>query len=71
MDEIAAVVALVLKNVKPGTTKSGARDKAKFTLDDAVRDQAHSRVDALLASYPVYPEIDLPFLQESLGVEKQ
>ena len=67
MDEIAAVVALVLQNVKPGTTKSGARDKSKFTLDDAVRDQARSRVNALLASYPVYPEIDLAFLQESLG----
>jgi glycine hydroxymethyltransferase len=67
MEEIAAVVALVLQNIKPGTTKSGNRDKSKFTLDDAVRSQAHSRVDALLASYPVYPEIDLPFLQESLG----
>ena len=57
----------MLQNVNPGTTKSGARDKSKFTLDDAVRDQARRRVDALLASYPVYPEIDLPFLQESLG----
>ena len=67
MDEIAAVVALVLQNIKSGTTKSGARDKSKFTLDDAVRSQAHSRVNSLLASYPVYPEIDLAFLQESLG----
>ena len=69
MDEIASIVALVLKNVKAGTTKSGARDKAKYTLDDAVRTQAHARVDALLASYPVYPEIDLPFLMESLGLK--
>jgi glycine hydroxymethyltransferase len=68
MEEIASVVALVLQNVRPATTKSGARDKAKYTLDDAVRDQARARVDALLASYPVYPEIDLPFLIESLGL---
>jgi glycine hydroxymethyltransferase len=58
---------LVLQNIKPGTTKSGGRDKSKFTLDEAARDQARSRVDALFASYPVYPEIDLAFLQESLG----
>ncbi len=69
MEEIASIVALVLKNIRSGTTKSGARDKTKFTLDDAVRSQAHSRVDALLASYPVYPEIDLPFLMESLGLK--
>jgi glycine hydroxymethyltransferase len=69
MDEIAAVVALVLQNIKPGTTKSGARDKSKFTLDDSVRDQARSRIDGLLASYPVYPEIDLAFLQECLGTK--
>jgi glycine hydroxymethyltransferase len=68
MDEIAAVVALVLRNIKPGTTKSGARDRSKFTLDDGIRDQARRRVDAVLASYPVYPEIDLPFLLEGLGV---
>ena len=67
MAEIAAVVALVLKNIQPATTKSGARDKSKYTLDDAIRDQARARVDDLLRSYPVYPEIDLPFLQESLG----
>ena len=68
MREIASVVALVLQNIQPGTTKSGARDKSKFTLDYDVRDQARRRVDALLASHPVYPEIDLPFLQESLGM---
>ncbi len=69
MDEIASVVALVLKNIEVGTSKSGARDKAKYTLDESVRAQAHARVDALLGSYPVYPEIDLPFLMESLGLK--
>jgi glycine hydroxymethyltransferase len=69
MDEIAQVVALVLKNVKPSTAKSGAPDKAKYTLDETVRAQAHSQVDSLLKSYPVYPEIDLPFLQQNLGAQ--
>jgi glycine hydroxymethyltransferase len=69
MDEIAAVVALVLKNIKPGTTKSGAVDKTKYTLDETVRGQAHARVNSLLESYPVYPEIDLPFLLEGIGIK--
>jgi glycine hydroxymethyltransferase len=67
MEEIASVVALVLKNVKPGKARSGALDKTKYALDETVRSQAHARVKDLLDSYPVYPEIDLPFLVESLA----
>jgi len=69
MEEIAAVVALVLNNVKPATTKSGALDKTKYTLDESARGQAQARVGALLGSYPVYPEIDLPFLLAQLGLK--
>ena len=70
MTEIAAVVALVLKNIQPATTRSGARDKSKYTLEETIRDQARARVDDLLRSYPVYPEIDLPFLLDSLGLKR-
>jgi glycine hydroxymethyltransferase len=69
MDEIASVVALVLKHIKPGKTKSGALDKTKYTLDETVRDQAHARVKQLLDSYPVYPEIDLGFLMQHLEIK--
>ena len=69
MDEIAAVVALVLKNIKPAKTKSGAPDKTKYALDETVRGQAHARVKNLLDSYPVYPEIDLAFLLDGLGIK--
>jgi glycine hydroxymethyltransferase len=65
MKEIASVVTTVLQNIVPATTKSGARDKARYKLDDDVRRAARSRVEALLGSFPVYPEIDLPFLLES------
>ena len=34
MREIAAVVKLVLENIVPATTKSGAKDKSKYKLDD-------------------------------------
>jgi glycine hydroxymethyltransferase len=70
MREIASVVALVLKNVKSATTKSGNRDKSKYTLDNSVQSQATGRMRELLASYPVYPEIDLPFLLQSFGMEQ-
>jgi len=65
MKEIAALVTLVLQNIVPATTKSGAKDKTKYKLDEEVRRAAHARVEALLGSFPVYPEIDLPFLLES------
>jgi glycine hydroxymethyltransferase len=68
MDEIAAVVALVLKNIQPSKTKSGALDKTKYTLDETVLRQAQARVSNLLGSYPVYPEIDLAFLMDGLGM---
>jgi glycine hydroxymethyltransferase len=64
MDEIAAVVAFVLKNIKPASTKSGAPDKTKYSLSETVRLSAQGRVNDLLKSYPVYPEIDLPFLAD-------
>lgn len=63
MREIAEVVQLVLTNIVPGTSKSGGKDKAKYTLDAAIEKQARDRVEKLLSSYPVYPELDLPFLQ--------
>jgi len=65
MKEIASIVTLVLQNIVPATTKSGAKDKTRYKLDEKVRSAAHARVDALLGSFPVYPEIDLPFLLES------
>ena len=52
MKEIAAIVTLVLQNIVPATTKSGAKDKTKYKLDDAVRSQAHARVDDLLEVVP-------------------
>jgi glycine hydroxymethyltransferase len=64
MNEIASLVALVLKHVKPSTTRSGAIDKTKYTLDETIRSQAHARAGDLLKSYPLYPEIDLPFLAD-------
>jgi glycine hydroxymethyltransferase len=68
MKEIAAIVAAVLRAIVPGTTKSGGKDKSKYTLDESVRQHAHGRTRELLDSFPVYPELDLPFLEERFGL---
>lgn len=64
MREIASIVHLVLSNTKAGTTKDGKPSKAKYILDTSARDKASARVKDVIVKYPVYPEIDLAFLQE-------
>jgi glycine hydroxymethyltransferase len=70
MREIASIIRLVLSNMKAATTKDGKKSKAKYILDEAAREQAKARSADILSQYPVYPEIDLPFLQESFGLQR-
>lgn len=71
MKEIAAVIKLVLANTSPKIQKSGANagkpSKARYTVDEAAKTEARDRIKALLDKYPVYPELDLAFLQEQFG----
>ncbi len=71
MKEIAAIINLVLSNTVPAIIESGKNagkpSKARYVLDDAVRTEAKARIKALLDRYPVYPELDLAFLQEHFG----
>ncbi|OJW24588.1 MAG: serine hydroxymethyltransferase [Planctomycetales bacterium 71-10] len=69
MREIAEVVKLVLTHVVPGESKSGGKDKAKYTLDAKAEAEASARVAKLLGAFPVYPELDLPFLQSHFGAK--
>lgn len=66
MSEIASIIAMVLKHVKPaGSSQAGAKpSKAKYEIDREVRATAEGRVRDLLARFPVYPELDLPFLRK-------
>ncbi len=71
MKEIAAIIKLVLANTVPAIIESGKnagkQSKARYVLDDAIRTEAKARIAALLEKYPVYPELDLAFLQENFG----
>lgn len=68
MKEIAAVLKLVVSNTTPNTIESGPNagktSKAKYTIASQAKDAARSRVGALLARFPVYPQLDLALLQE-------
>jgi glycine hydroxymethyltransferase len=69
MTEIASIIKLVLSSTKPETISSGANagqpSKAKYAIDNKAKEGARARVQALLAKYPVYPELDLEFLKSS------
>lgn len=66
MSEIADIIASVLREVTPVTTRkddgSTVVSKAKFDLPERVADAARQRVSDLLAKYPLYPEINLEFI---------
>ena len=71
MKEIASVVGKVLANTQPTeVTKgksAGSLSKARYRSDEATLNEAQTRVSGLLARFPVYPELDLEYLQKSFG----
>jgi glycine hydroxymethyltransferase len=68
MREIADVIQLVLSNTLAAKKKNGQPSKAKYVLAPQIVEEARARVASLLERYPVYPELDLPFLKEAFGV---
>jgi glycine hydroxymethyltransferase len=74
MREIAAVLKLVLSHTKPDTVKAEGKpdslSKAKFVIDTAAEREAQRRIRSLLASFPVYPELDLNCLVHHFGTPK-
>ena len=71
MREIGALFKLVLGQTEPAPIPSGPNagkpSKMKFALDEHVAAEARGRVADLLSRFPVYPELDLPFLQKHFG----
>ena len=73
MKEIASVLKLILANTKPDIVKKEAEpdtlSKAKFTIAPPAEKEARTRIDALLARFPVYPELDLDMLRSAFGAQ--
>jgi len=68
MKEIAAVLKLILANTSPEIVKAEGKpdssSKAKFVIDSAAEAEARDRIRALLASFPVYPRLNLAVLSK-------
>ncbi len=68
MQEIASIIALVLKNTRPSVitkgAKAGTMSKAKFVTEAKAIDEARKRIADLVSGFKLYPELDLEFLEE-------
>jgi glycine hydroxymethyltransferase len=57
MDEVADIICGVLSNAEPTQTSKGEPSKAKFNLDDGIRQATRDRAAGLLAQNPLYPTL--------------
>ncbi len=71
MREIASIAGLVLSNTRARKItrgkSAGSKSKARYRTDEAALNEARSRVADLLGRFPIYPELDLEYLQRSFG----
>jgi glycine hydroxymethyltransferase len=67
MEEIASIIALVLKGTAaaPGENNSAAKSKAKYVVDPDAKAKATERVAKVQARFPVYPQLDLSLLKKA------
>ena len=69
MEEIASIMAMVLKGTSPapGEKDPTVRSKAKYILAPDLKPQAVARVQNLLGCFPVYPQLDLDLLKKAFA----
>ena len=69
MKEIAAIIHMVVSNTKPEIIAQGKNagkpSKAKYTIENDIAITAKKRVETLLEKFPVYPRLDLAYLQRA------
>jgi glycine hydroxymethyltransferase len=67
MEELGAVIALVLKNTVPAPDPKdpAKKSKAKYLINEKAKTEALSRVEKILSRFPVYPELDLELLKKA------
>ena len=68
MDEVASIIAMVLRDAHPVRLtkgeKAGELSKNRAKASDGVMEEARNRVGSLLSRFVLYPELDLGFLEK-------
>ncbi|MFE9655102.1 glycine hydroxymethyltransferase [Micromonospora sp. NPDC006431] len=59
MDATAELIHTVLTQTTPGANPDGTASKAKYVLDAALADKVSKQASELLATFPLYPAINL------------
>ncbi|MDR1444046.1 MAG: glycine hydroxymethyltransferase [Treponema sp.] len=69
MEELGAIISLVLKNTSPApdAKNPSKRSKARYIIAESAKKEALERVKKLLDRFPVYPELNLPLLKEAFA----
>jgi glycine hydroxymethyltransferase len=67
MEELGAVIALVLKNTRPAPDGKdpAKKSKSRYEIGAGARADALDRVEKLLGRFPVYPGLDLGLLKKA------
>jgi glycine hydroxymethyltransferase len=67
MTELGELIAKVIKSTTQAKDKKdpSKNSKAKYIIDEAVKNEVHARVKTLMDRFPVYPELDLELLKKS------
>ena len=72
MEEVASLIALVLRNAHPVKLTKGERagefSKNKAKAPEEVMAEARERVESLLGRFLLYPELDLEFLEREFSI---
>ena len=68
MEEIADIITTVLSSAHPVVLtkgeRAGEKSKIKAKADKSVMEEAKNRVHKLLSSFPLYPALDLEWLEK-------
>jgi glycine hydroxymethyltransferase len=65
MKEIAAIFKQVLSNTRPTVNKAGESSRAKYKIEPKAANEARERIKALLAPFPLYPNLDLDLMMSA------